>query len=453
MFAPLKRILNLVLDKNNDSLTKQIVHGSGYQFAANVVSRLGGLVFTIIVARILLPELFGLYNLSLSLILTVGTFADLGINTALSRYLSYSMSKKRGNVKEPRSRLRFLLNLKMIFALFISVIFFLLAPIIANSIFSRPEMVPIIRIGALYILAISIQGFLSTVFYPLKKVQHNLIGEIIFQAARILIFLLLTYTYMKTTTVFWALLIAYLISALYYLLILATKHRRLLFGKTMPIPKKSMTIFLGWAIVLNSALMLFTHIDIFMLGLFVKDEFIGYYSALSSLIMSIMALVVFGSVFTPIFTEIRDVYRLKRAFKKIMKLSTIISIPITIFLFIFLIPLTRLVYGSNYLPSQYLTPIVISSILLSFLLIEGIFTNVFSSFFTSKEKLKIPATLLIMMIILNFGLDYVFIKLALPFGSQWVLVAVSAATVLVRYINLFILIAFVKKEFRLLSKK
>jgi Na+-driven multidrug efflux pump len=58
-----------------------------------------------------------------------------------------------------------------------------------------------------------------------------------------------------------------------------------------------------------------------------------------------------------------------------------------------------------------------------------------------------------MMIILNFGLDYVFIKLALPFGSQWVLVAVSAATVLVRYINLFILIAFVKKEFRLLSKK
>ncbi|MCX8194473.1 MAG: flippase, partial [Candidatus Pacearchaeota archaeon] len=56
------------------SVTKQALKNSFYQFFLSVISRFGGLVFTIIVARLLFPDLFGLYNLALTIVLLLATF-------------------------------------------------------------------------------------------------------------------------------------------------------------------------------------------------------------------------------------------------------------------------------------------------------------------------------------------------------------------------------------------
>ena len=173
MFGKIKNVLKILRNKKDKSLTRQTIENSIYSSTTGVVSKIGGLIFTILLARILMPELFGLYNLVLSIVLTIATFTDLGINSALSRYLSESLTKGKKGEIEARSRVRFLFNLKLFLTFGASLILFLLAPTIANAIFKRPEMILPIYFGSLYIFLLSFQGFLSTFFYPLKKLKYN----------------------------------------------------------------------------------------------------------------------------------------------------------------------------------------------------------------------------------------------------------------------------------------
>ncbi len=450
MSVSLKRIIALVLNKGEDSLTKQVVENSTYQFGTNLVSRAGSLIFTIIIARILMPELFGLYNLTLSIILTINTFADLGINSALSRYLSDSLSRKKINGGEIRSRIRFLFILKFLLAFVIASILFLLSPWISESLFSRPEMIVLLRIGAIYIFVIAIPSFLGAIFGPLKKIKYNLFAEIIVQGTKIVLFLLLVQLYMGVSTVFYVLITSCFLAMVFYLIVILIKYRYLLFGKLVKISKKKIAIFLGWSIILSSSFILFSHIDTFMLGLFVENNFIGYYSALLSLIISATAIISFSPVFMPVFTQLKNKKGLKRAFGKVIKVYLIIAIPLTILLMIIILPVMKIIYGADYIPQEYFVPILISAILLSLLVISEIFTGIFTSLFLAKEKVKIPAIILLIITGINIILNYSFIKIALIFGPQWALVSVSLATVLTRYTNFILLRILAKKEFRFL---
>ncbi|NCA80885.1 MAG: hypothetical protein EOM76_12040, partial [Sphingobacteriia bacterium] len=49
---------------------------------------MGSLIFTIIVARLLLPDKMGLYNLALSTIVLLSVFSDLGIGEAILTFVS-----------------------------------------------------------------------------------------------------------------------------------------------------------------------------------------------------------------------------------------------------------------------------------------------------------------------------------------------------------------------------
>ena len=77
------------------SFRKTVIQESFWTLIATLASRVGGLVFTILLARILMPAGFGLYSLALSISILFITFADLGINQTLLRYVSSSIEKDR----------------------------------------------------------------------------------------------------------------------------------------------------------------------------------------------------------------------------------------------------------------------------------------------------------------------------------------------------------------------
>ena len=65
-----------------------MIKNTVYNTLANITGRLGGLLATILIARILLPELFGVYSLVLSIILLAVTAIDSGINGTQVKYVS-----------------------------------------------------------------------------------------------------------------------------------------------------------------------------------------------------------------------------------------------------------------------------------------------------------------------------------------------------------------------------
>ena len=84
-----------MVEKN---IRSRIIQSSFWNSSAGVINRIGSLVFTIILARMLMPERYGLYSLVFSVAMVFYTFADLGINQALVRYISYSLTHDKKNV-------------------------------------------------------------------------------------------------------------------------------------------------------------------------------------------------------------------------------------------------------------------------------------------------------------------------------------------------------------------
>ena len=70
----MRGILGRVRRRDFSGNAGQAIKNSTYNLATIVVSKGGSLLFTFILARILMPELFGLYSLALSTILMFTIF-------------------------------------------------------------------------------------------------------------------------------------------------------------------------------------------------------------------------------------------------------------------------------------------------------------------------------------------------------------------------------------------
>lgn len=432
--------------------TQKVLKGTFYNFFNTAISRIGGLIFTIIVARMLFPELFGLYNIALTVILTIATFTDLGLNSTMIRYLAESLkTKTKKTTAEARSRFLFLFNFKIVLTAAASLMLFSLSNIIAIYIFKKPDLALPLQIGAIYLFAISLQGFFTSVFYALQKINYSVVGEIIFQILRIALVILFLQFYRNVGSVFVSLAIALFASFVFLYLILRKKYRFLLKGKRLKFEKqekKRLLSFFGWLTISSISLVFFTHIDTFMLGIFLPAEFAGYYATIVSIVGSVAALVSFSLVLLPVFTQLEK-GKLERGFGKVFHYTSLIAIPAAVGLAFITIYLIQLIYGQAYVPLQYKFAIALTSVLFSMLVLETALTAIYSTLFQAKEKPKIPSILIVIAALVNVILNYIFIKIGISIKPEYGLVAVAAATLITRYSNLAALACLAKKELKM----
>src|SRR3989344_5088662 len=96
---------------NKHPLREKVFKDSFWTLIATVLSKFGGLIFTIIIARYLLPEGFGVYSLVMSVTLIFVTLADFGMNQAVIRYVSLYIDKDNGKAS---AYFRYLLKFKVV---------------------------------------------------------------------------------------------------------------------------------------------------------------------------------------------------------------------------------------------------------------------------------------------------------------------------------------------------
>ena len=102
----------MVLTKNR-LLAKQVINTSIWNLIYSIIQRIGALIFTIILARFLFPENFGIYSLVISIAFIFMTFADLGIDNVLIRYLS--------SEKKKSAYFRYIFKIKFLFSSIVSL--------------------------------------------------------------------------------------------------------------------------------------------------------------------------------------------------------------------------------------------------------------------------------------------------------------------------------------------
>ena len=433
-----RNIFGRFKNRNFKGTEGQAIKNSSFQFATILIAKIGALLFTILIARMLMPELFGLYTLALSTIVLFASFSDLGVGAALITFVSKSLG--RGKAKKAKAYFKQLTKYKFYLVILSSIILVSLAYWVSNTYYNKPIFFALL-VGGLYLPIVSFISFFEGLYKANNNFKFPLIKEIIVQCLRLIlaplgIFFFLRAAFSNSAIVAGVILILVFCyaCALFVLTFFSRKKLGFLKSAKQKLTKKE-TKHLHYFILPLTATALsgvfFGYIDTIMLGHFVTEEFIGYYGAAFSLIASAAAIISFaGIALFPIFSRLKGSV-LEKAFKKTRNLTFLISIAGALVAFFFAPLIIKIIYGVAYSPSIVLLKIF------ALLLIVLPLTGIYDSYFISQERTKVLAILLIVSTIINVVLNYFFITFGLTLGMDWAVMGACVATVISRYIYLF----------------
>ncbi len=415
------------------------VKNSIYQFSITLIAKIGSLIFIIILARMLMPELFGLYSLALSTILIFAVFSNLGIGQVLIRFVSREF---RRNKEKAKSYVLYLGKLKSLLVLISILILVISAKFISNSYYQKPLFLALIA-GSLYILFTSITRFLQALLMASNYFKGLFYKEIIFQMVRLILIPLLILFSLKQlfsneSILFFIILglsFSYLIASVFLFIFSKNKLKYLTEKerKISSLEKKKVNKFILPISITAITAVFFGYIDIIMLGRFVLPEYIGYYGAALSLALSIPALITFSIVLLPIFSRMKN-QQLERGFKKVFSIT--LSLSLISFLFVLFLSsfIINFIYGVEYASSINILRFF------SLLLISAPIISIYNSYFIARGKPIILAKFLVISLIVNIILNLLAIFLLKDYGSLFVVYGITGATIFSRWFYMFSLI-------------
>ncbi len=413
--SDVKTVFKRITKRDFSGNTGLAIKNSAYQFSYNLSSKLGSLVFVIILARLILPETFGLYNLVFSTVMFFYVFSDLGVNQAIIYFSSKALHKDKAKAK---AYINYLFKIKFFLALVSSVVLIILAKIISDSYYNQPIFLALIA-GSLFLFFTGMQSFYLSVSQSNNNFRNPLIKEIFFQASRIILIpaALLYISSLKLSSSLIVLIIFSIlgvVSALSMSLIffLSTRDLGLKNIKSSRLnfqEKRKIKKFIIKIALITSSVLLLGNIDKIIIGPFVPPEFVGYYSAAFSMVNASAFLIVFSDVFFPLFLRMKG-QKLKRAFEKSVQGTFVLSFLLFIFLLIFATPLINFVFGENYMQSISMLR-VLALLAVFFPLIE-----IYTSYIVSRGNLEKITKVILLIVILSVVLPLLLVKLFLNQG-------------------------------------
>lgn len=425
----------------NENLSKVAIKVSMYNLFSLFVSKFGGLIFTIIIARMLLPELFGVYSLVLSIATIVSTLTDWGMDSAFSRYLSESIGK--GDKKLSRSYNRYFLKIKLSLILFSVILLLVISKYLSYSVYKNSLLFYPLLFSCLFIISEALRASFGILFAVRKDFRPIVFFDISFQTLKIVlsVFALLIFTdSLKVSGLFIAFFASGLLTLILMFFMMLKRDKLLLLGKTEKFDKSRIKSYWKYMIFVNLSLVFFGSIDTLMLGKFVPIEYLGYYRAAMSLIVLVSSLFSVSGIFLTIFTQINGI-RFKRGFTKILRYILLLSIPATVGIMFIAKYLIKVIYGDSYLPAAF------SIYFLSSLILTTPLIGLYQIIFQSKEKPKVVNKSVLLSLVLNIVLNVLAIFL-FKNNPVYMVAGVALATSLSRVFLFWLYASSAKRDFK-----
>lgn len=448
----IKEVIKVIKKRRFSTYREIIIKNGVFQFLTNITSKLGGLLLTIILARILMPQLYGLYVLTLTIVGIFLTLADSGVNSTMVRYASFYLEKNKKKIA--RSYISFLFKIKLALALVFSLLLISIAFPLQN--FFNKEIAFALVFSSIYLFIFAISGFFFSYFPTLNKFEYIFLKEFIFQFLRIIFaglsaFYIINYISQNPNIILPVLMLALTLACFFALMfsfiLIKKRYLFLLPSLKTTINKKYKKEIFGFILSLTFVAIssvFFAQIDTLMLGKFVNSEWLGYYRIAFSLFFGVVGLLNLSAVFYPIFSRVaKQKERINYMLKRANLLIFLIAIFGFVLLEIFAYPAIILLFGKDYLLSLPILRIV------SLLIFSALIIPNYNSYFSAIKKPQIIAKLLFIAMLLNIALNYGFITWLLHYGEQQAVIGAALATILSRYLYLASLIiakARIKKK-------
>ena len=395
-------------------LARKVLKNSFFSSSSALIRGIGGFLFSVVIARILTPEQFGIYALAISVCFFIMQM-DFGIGYSAIRYLAASERDEH----LARGYFKFFFKLRIALGLIYAILLIVLADFLAFHVFKKPEMSLPLKILAFFFLFFFLSDFLDCCFQAFQNFKYPAIRHAINESLKFALVIPLALVFFNG--IFVGLALASTLTFILMFSFFRRRYSRLFKGAAKKIETKRVLRFMGFVSIGAISGVVFSYVDMIMLGIFLPAEYAGYYKAATNIVFGIAGLTGIAGVLFPVFTQLEG-ESLEDAFKKVFRYASILSFPFAVCIAYFSPQIVSVIYGADYLPASL--PLLILSPIIIFNA-----TNFFGVLFGGKEKPEYNTAVSITSMVMNVLLNYILI---LSFG----MVGAAIATTMSRFFNI-----------------
>lgn len=326
---------------------RQLFKGGAIIFVGLIFQLMISFLAKIIIARFLGPVNYGAVTLGSTLLTIVSTFALLGMNHGLSRYLPRDDSPefRRGVVV---SAYQMVIPVAIVAGL--AVVLF--SDLIATQAFGDPEIGAILQVFGIAIpFAITVQVGISTIQGLQLSVPKVAVRNVTQPLTRFFLVGVVVYYGLGRVGMSWAYAGGHIAAAglvIYYVV----KHVPLL-ESTPWKPMHSELLIFSLPLVVTSAMtVLLSRVDSFMLGVLSTTGDVGVYGVVYPMAeLLTAALASFGFLFTPVLSELhanQEFEKMRRLYQVVTKWIFMATLPVFMILAVFPEVSISLSFGTEY---------------------------------------------------------------------------------------------------------
>lgn len=330
---------------------KQLTEG----LSVSILGKFGGrgidLVVQILLASHLTTAMYGLYAIVVTLLRILGNIASLGLEQGVIRFGARYWNRRSTKFVDVALQGGLLSLLSG--GLFAGSLY-ILAPFISEGVYQYPELIPVIRLGALYLIFFSTARVISNTSRIAKKFSYSILGfEFGFPVLEILLIAICIYSGITLQNAVLAKVIAiavsFGVSALILIFIIRntslTPEEHRFFGKSLilySLPVSLAGIFynmLQWS-------------DRLILGFFMPESEVGIYQAVNQFpAFFLLLLSAVNLVFFPMIGDLmdkKDHQGLNNLYGTAVRYGLYASTPVLIFLLVFPEEIITLFFSSDF---------------------------------------------------------------------------------------------------------
>ena len=320
-----------------NTLSQRVIHAGFWAFALRIVDRLFGLARTVILARLLAPEDFGLFGIALLALSMLETFSETGFNAAIIQ--------KKGDVKP---YLDTAWTVQVIRGFLLAILLLVIAPYVAMF-FGEPGAASLVRALALVTV---LRGLVNSgVLYFRKELEFH--KEFIYMFSGTLtdlgVAILAALILRNAWALIWGLLAGQFVRIVVSYLVHPYRPRPQLRRDKA----RELYTFGRWIFASSILVFLLNHGDDIFLGKLLGATALGLYQMayrLSNLPATEITHVI-SQVTFPAYSKLQDrLPQLRQAYLQTLQVTAFLSFPITGAIIFFAPDFTRIFLGDQWMP-------------------------------------------------------------------------------------------------------
>ncbi|MBE6486447.1 MAG: flippase [Methanosphaera stadtmanae] len=423
-------------------MSNKVLKNSFILLIGNLLFRLGGYINRLLMSRMLGPEGYGLYGLTLPFqgifqILSAG-----GLPPAISKYVA------QYNAQDEKALTRQVIitatKFMVLMAILLSIILLFSSDFIANNIFHKPLVVWPLRAVCLITPFSVVVGAMRGAFQGVYKNEYTVYNRLAEQVATIVFACVFVYAGLYAMGAVLGSAFGFIVSAITAVLLYKKYISPLFYSEdslnlTLKEELKLLWMLIRFAVpVAITALseMAIYDVGTLVIGFFMLSSDVGFYNAADPI--SRIPLVISLSVSTVLLPATAEAYALKdhklleEYVIDCLRYSILTVLPLCVLISVFSTPIITLLFGSVYTPG---------SGVLSILVIGMSFYSVYmicSSILQGTGNPRLPMIILLVGTVLNITLN------ALLVSSEGIIGA-AIGTTLTTFILMIVILYFVKK--------